>query len=112
MGAQDWGSKPPKVHSPTVGATISINPRIAPIFQFTPTEAATINFTDGGYPDEVVTLIVDTVGTDSFVLTAGTNMRAQGTLTTGATSARRFLWTFRSDGIVFSEAAARTSAMA
>jgi hypothetical protein len=110
-GGQAWGSKAPKVHSPTVGATISINPRIAPIFQFTPTEAATINFTDGGYPDEKVTLLVDTVGTDSFVLTGGTSMRTTGTLTTGATSARRFVWTFISDGIVFTEAG-RTAAQA
>lgn len=111
MGAQDWGSKPPKVHAPTVGATISINPDIAPIFAWGPGEAETINATSGGYPDQRLTFIIDTIDTNSRVLTFGTNFRSTGTLTTGATAARRFVLVFVSDGIVWSEQS-RTAAQA
>lgn len=111
MGAQDFGSRPPKVHSPTPGSTVSIDPRIAPIMKWTPGEAETINATDGGLPDERLTVIIDTSGTNSYTLTFGTNFRSTGTLASGATSARRFVVVFVSDGLVWSEQS-RTAAQA
>lgn len=111
MGAQDWGSKPPKVHSPTVGATVSIDPSIAPIFNWGPGENETINATSGGFPDQRMTIIIDTVDTNSRTLTFGTNFRSTGTLATGSTAARRFVLTFVSDGLVWTEAS-RTAAQA
>ena len=111
MGAQDWGSRPPKVHSPTPASTVSINPRIATIFTWSPDEAETINATDGGQPDERLTIIIDTKNGTTRTLTFGTNFRSTATLATGATSARRFVLTFVSDGLVWSEQS-RTAAQA
>jgi hypothetical protein len=111
MGAEDWGSRPPKVQSPTEAATMSIDPTIAPIFRWTPTQAETVNVTSGGKPGQRMTWIIDTAGVASFNVTPGTNTRSTGALATGTTAARRFTLVFESDGITWNELS-RTAAMA
>lgn len=111
MGAQDWGSKAPKVQGLTAAATISLDPTLAPIFTWSPNEDETINATSGGFPDETITIIIDTINTSTRTLTFGTNFRSTGTLATGGTSARRFVLTFKSNGLGWSEVS-RTAAMA
>jgi hypothetical protein len=111
MGAQDWGSRPPKVQALTPAATVSLDPRIAPIFKISPGENETINATDGGYPGEQLSIYFDTIDTNSRTITFGTNFRSTGTLATGATAARRFVVKFESDGIVWTEIS-RTAAQA
>ena len=105
-GAQAWGSKPPKVHALTPGATVSLDPSIAPIYKLGPAQDCTINAVSPGNPDETITLDIDTIDTNSRTITFGT-----GTLATGATAARRFRVTFKSDGLGWSEVS-RTAAMA
>jgi hypothetical protein len=111
MGAQDWGSKPPKVQGLSPAATVSLDPRIAPIFKISPDQATTINATSGGKPDETLTIMVDSVGVSSFNVTFGTNFRSTAVLATGTADARRFNVSFKSDGIVWSEIS-RTAAQA
>jgi len=111
MGVDDWGSRPPKVHSPVEAATMSIDPTIAPMFRWTPTQAETVNALTAGKPGQRITIIIDTVGGSSFVVTFGTNFRTTATLATGTTTLRRFIIDFISDGTVWSEIS-RTAAMA
>lgn len=110
-GGQAWGSRAPKVQGLTAAATISLDPRIATIFKIGPGENETINATDPGFPDEVLTIIFDTIDVNSRTITFGTNFRSTGTLATGAAAARRFVVRFISDGQVWSEFS-RTAAMA
>jgi hypothetical protein len=111
MGAQDWGSRPPKVQGLTAAATISIDPTIAPIFKISPGENETINATSPGKPEQELAIYFDTIDANSRTITFGTNFRSTGTLATGATAARRFIVKFQSDGQVWSEIS-RTAAMA
>lgn len=64
------------------------------VITITPTGACTFN-ASGGVAGQLVTFIITTSGTSSFVLTFGTNFRKVGTLATGTTSARFFAVTFR-----------------
>lgn len=98
-----WNSKPPKVQSPTEAATMSIDPSIAPIFRWTPTQAETINVTSPGKPFELLVFLIDAVGGSSFTVTFGTNLRSTGTLATGTSTGKRFLVAFMSDGTTWSE---------
>lgn len=111
MGAQDWSSKPPKVHSPTPAATLSLDTSIAPIFAWGPNEDETINALYPGKPDERITIMIDTINTTTRTLTWGTNFRSTGTLATGATAARRFVLVFVSNGLGWTEVS-RTAAQA
>lgn len=111
MGAEDWGSKPPKVHALTPAATISLDPSLGVIFKDQPGQDQTINATSPGKPGERITIQFDTIDANSRTITFGTNFRSTGTLATGATSARRFNVTFVSDGLGWSEVS-RTAAMA
>jgi hypothetical protein len=90
---------------------MSIDPTIAPIFRWTPTQAETVNVASPGKPGQRMTWIIDTNGVSSFNVTPGTNTRNTGVLATGTTSARRFLIDFISDGTVWSEIS-RTAAQA
>jgi hypothetical protein len=90
---------------------MSIDPTIAPIFRWTPTQAETVNVTSPGKPDQKMIWIIDTNGVTSYNVTPGTNVRSTGALATGTTSARRFVVEFISDGTVWSELS-RTAAMA
>lgn len=76
----------------------------------TPTGACTFN-ASGGTAGQLITFIVLTSGTSSFVLTWGTNFKAVGTLATGTVTAKRFSVTFRCvDGTLWQEIG-RTAAM-
>lgn len=111
MGFDDYNSRPPKVHSPLEAATMSIDPNIAMIQRWTPTQAETINALSGGKPCQMLFIVIDTAGVASFTLTFGTNFRTTGTLATGTTAARRFVIGFISDGLVWTEFT-RTAAQA
>lgn len=77
--------------SATTG-TMTVNMTTA-IVTITPTGACTFN-ASGGVVGQIVTFIITTSGTSSFVLTWGTNFRKVGTLATGTVSARFFAVTF------------------
>lgn len=77
--------------SATTG-TMTVNMTTSMI-TITPTGACTFN-ASGGVAGQVITFLVTTSGTTSFVLTFGTNFRKVGTLATGTTSARFFSVTF------------------
>lgn len=109
MGLDDWGSRPPKVISPTEAATMSIDPTLAPIFTWVPTQAETVNVTSPGKPGQQMTWIINTSGASSFNVTPGTNTRS-AVLATGVTTAKRFLIKFESDGTVWNEFS-RTAAL-
>mgnify|MGYP000281788051 CR=1 FL=1 len=111
MGAQDFNSKAPKAMGLTSAATVSLDPSLGTIFKITPDQALTINALSVGYPSEVIRVYVDTSGTSSYTITFGTNFRTTATLASGTTSARRFIVSFESDGLVWSETG-RTAAMA
>lgn len=111
MGAQDWNSKAPKTMGLTTAATVSLDPSTGTIFKLTPDQALTINATSAGFVGEVIRVYIDTSGTSSYTITFGTNFRTTGTLASGTTSARRFIVSFESDSICWSETG-RTAAMA
>lgn len=77
--------------SATTG-TMTVNMTTSMI-TITPTGACTFNGS-GGVAGQIVTFLITTSGTTSFVLTWGTNFRKVGTLATGTTSARFFSVTF------------------
>ena len=78
-------------------------PMTSAIITITPTGACTFNAT-GGSVGQIVTFIITTAGTSSFVLTFGTNFRKVGTLATGTVTARFFTITFRCiNGRIWSE---------
>lgn len=79
------------------------------IMTIVPTAACTLNAT-GGLLGQEVTLKVTTSGVSAFVLTFGTNFKAQGTLSTGTVTSKIFCVTFRYDGTTWLEIA-RTTAM-
>lgn len=111
MGAQGWGSKPPKVHALTPAATVSLDPSLGVIFKIQPGQDETINATLPGKPGEQISIYFDTIDANSRTITFGTNFRSTTTLVTGATSARRFVVRFESDGLVWTEIS-RTAAQA
>lgn len=98
-------------YSPVPGATVSLDTTKYNNFKWSPNEDETINATSGGFSGQELTVIIDTINTTTRTLTFGTNFRSTGTLATGATSARRFVLTFISDGLVWSEQC-RTAAQA
>lgn len=65
--------------------------------QLTPTSTRTLT-TNVPRAGETRTLIILTSGTTTYTLTFGTGFKTTGTLATGATSARRFVFEFVSDG--------------
>lgn len=98
--------------TPTVlasSATVAFTPTTT-VTTHTPTQNETINFSAPGTAGTEVWLEIVTSGTSSFTLTFGTNTKNQGTLTTGTTSAKTFMFNFVSDGTNWVEAA-RTTAM-
>lgn len=111
MGAQDFRSKPPKVLSLTTATAIAIPVNEAPIFVVGPGSDITFTPSGPGKPDERITLIVDTIDTNSRTLTFGTGFRSTGTLATGGSASRRFVLVFMSDGMTWTEQS-RTAAQA
>lgn len=85
----------------------------AQMFQLIPTATGTLSTSGGdGLAGQVYILIVDTVGTSSYVITLNSaHFRSTGTLTSGTTDARRFILMFVSDGVMLNEVS-RTAAMA
>lgn len=90
--------------TPATTGTMSVSTTTRRV-TITPTGACTFNGSSGGLKDQVITFLITTSGTTSFVLTWGTNFRKIGTLATGTTSARFFAVTFLSDGAVWWELA-------
>lgn len=82
MGPGDWLSTAPKVHSPTVGATMSIDPTIALIQTWAPAQAETVNAVSPGYPGQVLTLIL-VGGSTSYAITLGTYFSEASVINTG-----------------------------
>jgi len=97
--------------SPVPGATVSLDTTKYINFKWTPGEDETINAASAGFEDQELTIIIDTSGATSRTLTFGTNFRSTATLATGTTTARRFVVTFVSDGLVWTERC-RTAAQA
>ena len=66
------------------------------IYTLTPGISPTINMgtIPAGMVGEYITLIITTSGTTSYTITAGTNLKMQGTLVTGITSAKKFVIQF------------------
>jgi hypothetical protein len=79
------------------------------IITVTPSGALTLNAT-GGTSGQDVFIVVNTSGITSFVVTLGTNFRANGTLATGTVTAKRFILQFIFDGTVWNEVS-RTTAL-
>lgn len=78
--------------------------------QLTPNSTRTVT-TNVPRAGEQRTLIILTSGTTSYTMTFGTGFKTTGTLATGATSARRFVINFVSDGTYLIEMS-RTTAIA
>lgn len=76
----------------------------------TPSGACTLNPT-GGNPSDLVTFIITTSGTTSYVITFGSDFASQGTLTTGTVSGKRFTVTFVKGGGTLWFETGRTVAM-
>lgn len=81
----------------------------ADVFTVTPTGALTINAT-GLVAGKRINIIVLTAGTDSYVVTFGTNFKSTGTLATGTSDGKYFVVSFVSDGTNLYETS-RTTAM-
>lgn len=79
--------------SATTG-TMTVNMTTS-VITITPTGACTFNAANGGIAGQIVTFVVTTSGTSSFVLTFGTNFKSTATLATGTTTAKMFAVTFR-----------------
>ena len=102
--------------SPVPGATVSLDTTKYNNFKWSPNENETINATSPGYEGQELTVVIDTINTTSRTLTfnnpAGGNFfRTTATLATGTSQNVRFVLTFVSDGIVWSECS-RTAAQA
>lgn len=77
----------------TAGSTVTWTPILGTnIYTLTPAQTETINM--GTIPSACVgtemTLIITTSGTTAYTLTFGTNLKSQGTLSTGTTSGKIF----------------------
>lgn len=81
-------------------------------FTYTPTESSTITATNI-QPNQLVTILFLTSGTNSYTMTFGTGMHSTGTLASGVTSARYFVVQFKGNaaGTALFEQS-RTTAMA
>ena len=78
----------------TSGAAITWTPVVGTnIYTLTPGISPTINMgtIPAGMVGQYMTLIVTTSGTTSYTITAGTNLKMQGTLATGTTTAKKFV---------------------
>ena len=65
-------------------------------FTYTPTESSTITATNM-QPNQLVTIVFLTSGTNSYTITYGTGMHSTGTLASGVTSARYFVFQFKAN---------------
>jgi hypothetical protein len=78
----------------TAGSTVTWTPVLGTnIYTLTPAQAETINMgtVPSGCVGSQVVLIITTSGTTAYTLTFGTNMKSQGTLSTGTTSGKTFI---------------------
>lgn len=92
------------------GSATACNLDFNAVSQLTPNSSRTLT-SAVPRPGERRTLIILTSGTTSYTLTFGTGFKTTGTLQTGATSARRFIIEFISDGTYLIESS-RTTAIA
>jgi hypothetical protein len=93
-GTASW-SPPPLASIATSATTGTMTvPMTTPVITITPTGACTFNGTGGNIGD-IVSFVVTTSGTSAFVLTFGTNIKSTATLSTGTTTAKVFVVTFR-----------------
>jgi len=97
--------------SPVPGATVSLDTTKYNNFKWSPNEDEAINAASPGFEGQELTVVIDTVNGTTRTLTFSTNFRSTGTLATGASFPRRFILTFISDGLVWSECS-RTAAQA
>ena len=103
-------SKGSVVTALTPGATVAINAALGGVFTLTPGEGETLNVT-GGVAGQTIDIVILTSGTQTYTLTLGTGFGANaGTLATGGTTAKTFVWRFRHNGTSFVEVS-RTAAM-
>ncbi len=78
----------------TSGAAITWTPAIGTnIYTLTPGISPTINMgtIPAGMVGQYITLVITTSGTTSYTITAGTNLKMQGTLATGTTTAKKYV---------------------
>jgi hypothetical protein len=77
----------------TAGSTVTWTPVLGTnIYTLTPAQTETINMgtIPSGCVGSEMTLIITTSGTTAYTLTFGTNMKSQGTLSTGTTTGKIF----------------------
>lgn len=101
MSETAYLSTPPKFLSPTVGATISLDPTQAVNFLWTPAQAETVNITSPGLPGQELTISLYTSGTTSYAITLGTNFGVAAIVNTGNISGLYLTSTFVSNGIAW-----------
>jgi hypothetical protein len=111
MSETNYQNIAPKFLSPVPGATVTLDTANCVNFKWTPGETENVAASTPGFPGQQMTVMIDTVGTTSYTLTFTTNFRTTATLASGTTAARRFVVTFVSDGLVWTEQA-RTAAQA
>lgn len=98
----------------TPGTTVSWVPTVGTnIYTLTPAQAETINMgtIPAGCVGQYMILDITTSGTSAFVLTAGTNLKMQGTLSTGTVTAKRFILKFLIETTTSVLEISRTTAM-
>jgi hypothetical protein len=96
------------------GATVTWTPTLGTnIYTLTPGQTETINMgtVPSGCVGSYVILDILTSGTTSYVLTFGTNLKSQGTLTTGGTTGKHFIMHFLIETTSLVEEISRTIAM-
>jgi hypothetical protein len=89
--------------------TVSMDFSLGPIYTVTPTGAITLNAANCA-TGKVATVIVLTSGTTSFTITPTTNFKGTA-LSTGATTAKTFGWTFICNGTTAVQMGSATAAM-
>jgi hypothetical protein len=81
----------------TSGSTITWTPAVGTnVYTLTPGISPTINMgtIPAGCVGQLINLVITTSGTTSYTITAGTNLKMQGTLATGTTTAKKFVIQF------------------
>lgn len=103
-------SSPEKLYVVLSGSATAMALGVNITAQLTPNSTRTLTTTVPP-PGQKRTLIILTSGTTPYTLTFGSGFKTTGTLSTGSTSARRFVLTFVSDGTQLIEIS-RTTAIA
>lgn len=99
MSETNYFNIAPKFLALTPGTTVSVDPRLAVNWKWTPAQASTLNAADPGQPGQEMVIEVVTSGTTNYALTLGTNFSSAAVFNTGNTSGARIVLRFVSDGI-------------